>query len=127
MRNFFSRSIVLLPLLLWSGVTLAQTTSFTYQGRLTDGGTPANASYDFQFTLWDAVSGGTQQPQPGPITITRSAVLVSAGTFSVQLDFGAAAFPGADRFLEVGVRPASIGTFTTLLPRQQITGTPYAT
>jgi hypothetical protein len=34
----------------------AQTTSFTYQGRLTDGGTAANGNYDLQFTLFDSLS-----------------------------------------------------------------------
>jgi hypothetical protein len=50
----------------------AQSTAFTYQGRLQDGGAPANGSYDFQFTLWDALSGGTQQPQPSPVTVTKT-------------------------------------------------------
>jgi hypothetical protein len=35
-----------------------------YQGKLNDSGNPANGNYDFQLTLWDALSGGTQQPQP---------------------------------------------------------------
>src|SRR6185369_16358988 len=39
----------------------AQTTSFTYQGRLSDGGLPANGVYDLQFKLFDAASGGAQQ------------------------------------------------------------------
>ena len=43
-----------------SGRALAQTTAFTYQGRLTDGGTPANGNYDLQFALWDSSSGGSQ-------------------------------------------------------------------
>ena len=64
-----------------------QTTSFTYQGRLTDGGSVANGSYDLQFTLWDSASGGTQQPQPAPVTVTKSAVSVSGGIFTTQLDF----------------------------------------
>src|SRR6267378_5474605 len=110
-----------------AGAALAQTTSFTYQGRLTDGGTPANGTYEIQFTLWDATAGGTQQPQPAPVTITRSNVQVNAGAFTVQpLDFGAVAFPGADRYLKISVRRNSIDPFTTLSPRQQITATPYA-
>ena len=48
------------------------------------------------------------------------------GVFTVSLDFGASAFNGASRFLEIGARPAGIGTFTPLVPRQQITSTPYA-
>src|SRR5438105_14879219 len=118
--------VVTLLLLMSSALANAQTTTFTYQGRLQDTGTPANGSYDLQLTLWDAASSGTQQPQPTPVTVTRTSVPVTGGVFSVQLDFGANAFPGADRFLEIGVRPAGGGAFTTLSPRQQTTSTPYA-
>ena len=49
---------------------LAQTplgTSFTYQGRLVESGTPPNGSYDFRFVLYDAASGGNQVgPQNSP-------------------------------------------------------------
>src|SRR5262249_48306450 len=112
--------------LLFAASVPAQTTAFTYQGRLTDGGTPANGNYDLQFTLRDAPSGGAQQPQPAPVTVTRSNVSVSGGIFTVQLDFTVNAFPGADRFLEIGVRPAGGGAFTILSPRQQTSSTPYA-
>jgi hypothetical protein len=115
-----------LILLLSAAAAHAQTTSFTYQGRLQDGGTNANGTYDFQFTLWDSLSGGTQQPQPTPVTVTKPSVAVSNGVFTVQLDFGATAFPGADRFLEISTRLAGGGSFTTLSPRQQINSTPYA-
>jgi len=101
--GYFCLSALLI--LVCVGAAMAQTTSFTYQGRLTDGGTPANGTYEIQFTLWDAVTGGTQQPRPAPVTITRANVQVSAGAFTVQpLDFGAIAFPGADRYLEISVR-----------------------
>ena len=117
----------LILFLLTSATGFAQTTSFTYQGRLIDGGTPANGTYEIQFTLWDATAGGTQQPQPAPIVITRANVQVSAGAFTVQpLDFGANGFPGADRYLEISVRRNALDPFTTLSPRQQITSTPYA-
>jgi hypothetical protein len=106
--------------------TFAQSSVFTYQGRLQDGGVAANGSYDFRFTLWDAASGGTQQPQPGPATVNVSNVQVTAGNFSVQLDFGTTAFPGADRYLEMSVQLAGVGPFTTLAPRTKVTGTPYA-
>src|SRR5258705_13678467 len=118
--------VVALLILLSSALASAQTATFTYQGRLQDTGTPANGSYDSQFTLWDAASGGTQQPQPSPITVTRTSVAVANGIFTVQLDFGAGVFPGADRFLEIGVRLAGGGPFTILSPRQQTTATPYA-
>jgi hypothetical protein len=104
----------------------AQGTGFTYQGRLQDSGTNANGNYDFQFTLWDALTGGTQQPQPTPVTVTKSGVAVANGVFTVQLDFGATAFPGADRWLETSVRLSGAGALTVLSPRQPITSTPYA-
>ena len=104
----------------------AQTTSFTYQGKLSDGGGPATGAYDFQFTLWDALSGGAQQPQPSPATVTKTNVAVTGGIFTVQLDFGATAFPGADRYLEIGVRPTGGGGFAILSPRQPVNSTPYS-
>src|ERR1051325_6595157 len=104
------------------GTAFAQTTSFTYQGRLTDSGNPANGNYDLQFALWDTASGGAQIG----LTQTVSSVAVNAGIFTVTLDFGVSAFPGTNRFLEISVRPAGGGSFTTLAPRQQISSTPYA-
>ncbi len=101
----------------------AQTTSFTYQGRLSDGGNVANGSYDLQFALWDSLSGGAQIGA----TQTVSAVAVSNGIFTVSLDFGANAFTGANRWLETSVRLAGSGALPTVLsPRQPITSTPYS-
>ena len=118
--------LFVLVLVVCAVTSRAQTTEFTFQGRLQDGGGSANGSYDFQFTLWDSLSGGTQQPQPSPVTVTKTNVAVSSGIFTVQLDFGASAFPGADRFLETSVRLAGGGVFTVLSPRQPITSTPYS-
>jgi hypothetical protein len=98
-----------------------QTTAFTYQGRLTDGGAAANGIYEMQFKLFDGAGN-----QVGS-TITNSAVTLSDSVFTVTLDYGAAAFSGADRFLEIGVRPAGSGnSFTILAPRQQLTSAVYA-
>lgn len=102
-------------------VVSAQTTAFTYQGRLTDQGTPASGSYDFTFALFDAASGGTIVAGPA----TNSSVAVTSGAFSVSLDFGQS-FPGTDRWIELGVRAHDTASFTTLTPRQKITSTPYA-
>lgn len=60
-------------------------TGFTSQGRLTDGGAPANGTYDFEFKLYDDPTGGAQI---GP-TLTKDDVTVSDGLFTVMLDFGA--------------------------------------
>src|SRR5438034_11704451 len=98
-------SLLLLMFALCAGAVLAQTSSFTYQGRLSDGGTPANGNYDLQFALFDAVNGDTQIGK----TQTISNVSVSAGVFSVTLDFGANAFAGLDRLLEIGTRLSGAG------------------
>src|SRR5260370_27106576 len=86
--------------LLLSVAASGQTSTITYQGRLTDGGTPANGTYDLQFKLYDALTGGTLQGSPS--TVTRTGVNVTNGVFTVQVDFGAGAFPGADRYLDIG-------------------------
>jgi hypothetical protein len=120
---------VSLILLIASHTALAQDSTFTYQGRLTDGGVPANGTFELEFKLFDAASGGTQQPQPTPLTVQftgAQAVAVNNGVFTVQLDFGANAFPGAARYLEMGVRHVGEAAFTTLSPRQPIAATPYA-
>src|SRR5947208_15073769 len=77
-----------------------------------------------QFKLFDTASVGAGN-QIGS-TITNGAVLVSSGVFTVQLDYGAAAFPGADRFLEIGVRLAGNGeAYIELKPRQPLTSAVY--
>ena len=122
---FFNRLAffqVVLAITLTAGATSAQTSSFTYQGRLTDGGLSATGNYDLQFALWDSASGGAQIGS----TLTLSTVAVSNGVFTVSLDFGASGFNGANRFLEIGARPSGGGSFTVLSPRQQVTATPYA-
>jgi hypothetical protein len=97
--------------------------AFTYQGRLEGPAGDVNGNCDFQFGLFDASSGGSQIGT----TLTLGGVSVSDGLFTVLLDFGAGAFDGSERHLEVAVRcPAGSGTFTTLTPRQALTATPYA-
>src|SRR5882724_3434889 len=121
-RSVSTRLMLLLMVLMAPMLAFAQTASFTYQGKLSDSGNPANGNYDLQFKLYDALTGGAQ------IGVrTRTDVPVTGGTFTVQLDFAAGAFNGLDRFLEIGVRPAgSPSPFTTLSPRQPITSAPYA-
>lgn len=104
------------------GIAAATGRGFTYQGRLTDAGAPAEGAYDFQFILYDASVGGSQA---GPI-VTRNDVPVSRGLFAVQLDFGDV-FNGTQYYLDISVRPgASTGAYTPLPPRQALTAAPYA-
>ena len=114
--------VVLLSILVCATTTLGQSSSFTYQGRLTDGGSAANGNYDVQFALFDSLSGWTQIGS----TQTLNTVAVSNGIFTVGLDFGASSFTGANRFLEISARASGAGSFTLLTPRQPVTATPYA-
>ena len=70
-----------------STVAHAQTTAFSYQGKLTDGGAPATGSYDLQFRLFDTSAVGTGVQQGTAMVLP--AVAVDAGIFTVALDFGA--------------------------------------
>ncbi|HQU85003.1 MAG TPA: tail fiber domain-containing protein [Pyrinomonadaceae bacterium] len=112
----------ILFILCLSAAVFAQTTSFTYQGKLNDGATAANGTYQMEFELYNDNNGGTQIGA----TVTNNNVSVTNGVFSVELDFGANAFTGGARFLSVKVKTAAEPTFTTLSPRQRITSAPYA-
>lgn len=98
-------------------------TPFTYQGVLRSNNTPVSGTCDFQFSLWDAASSGSQIGATWP----QADVAVTRGLFTVLLDFGASPFQGANRYLEIAVRcPAGSGGYTTLTPRQPLTPAPYA-
>jgi hypothetical protein len=102
---------LLAPLALFCSASIvrAQGTAFTYQGRLDDGGSPASGLYDLSFSLYDAPSEGIQQGNP----LIQFATAISNGLFTVVLDFGPQ-FPGAGRWLELGVRTNGGEAFTTL-------------
>jgi hypothetical protein len=111
-----------LPLLFLAANIWAQTTAFNYQGRLTDGGNPANGAHQMQFKLFDAFSGGNQIGT----TLTDVPITAANGIFSPKLDVGANALSGANRWLEIAVRHNSGESYVTLAPGVQITSSPYA-
>ena len=85
-------------------VAIAQTdTTFTYQGELNKLGAPVNDTCDFRFWLYDSIMGGNQV---GPM-LEATSVSVTDGRFSVDLNFGAAAFDNSGRWLGVEVRQPS--------------------
>lgn len=69
-----------------SGAAFGQGSGFGFQDCLNDGTTPANGSYDLQFRLYNAATGGTQI---GTTTALRPNTTLINGVFSVTLDFGA--------------------------------------
>lgn len=112
-------------LVAWLSATSLQAaplgTAFLYQGRLNDGANPVNDQYDFVFRLFDAPAGTNQL---GIQQFFEEDVI--DGLFTLPLDFGPNAFNGQARWLEISVRLADTGAYTTLQPRQQIYPAPYA-
>jgi hypothetical protein len=120
MRKFMLSALCVLVLCFLQ--VRAQTTEFSYQGKLNDGGAAANGGYDFEFLLFDALTGGGQVGS----TVSLNNVAVTSGIFSVRLDFGNQFTSGANRFLEIRVRQSGQGGLTLLNPRQPIGSTPYS-
>ncbi|HYV27714.1 MAG TPA: hypothetical protein VFA77_09290, partial [Candidatus Eisenbacteria bacterium] len=123
-ESFRSQLIRLIAVVIFVSGTRAAfcqgTTAFTYQGQLRDGGTNASGAYTMTFKLYDAAGGGNQIGS----TLVASPTLVN-GLFSVSLDFGANAFTGNARWLDVTVQQGG-GPGETLAPREQISPSPYA-
>ena len=95
--------------------------TFTYQGSLQQNGVAFDGSCDVEFRLFDTLTVGAQVGA----TQTKSGQVVSKGRFTSVLDFGANAFNGQARWLEIAARcPSGSGAFTTLSPRQPLTATP---
>ena len=99
----------------------AQTTAFSYQGRLSEAGAPVTGNRLFQFTLFD------ENGAVIPGAVINQTLTVTNGVFNTNLDFGAAAFPGANRSLEIAVKINVGDAFTILNPRQAILAAPYST
>ena len=77
-------------------------TAFTYLGFLEAASGPVDGTCDFKFSLWDAISNGTQLGSEQTI----AGVAISNGYFSVALngggEFGASAFQGDARMRDRG-------------------------
>ena len=118
------RNILLIVLLLSGGpMTLAWGESvFTYQGRLQSGEVGVNGLFDFEFRLFDAATDGRQIGY----SQIEYGVSVSNGLFSVGLDFDDPAFDTQPRWLEIDVYDSTTGSYTTLTPRQQVSGSVFS-
>lgn len=115
--------IVALCLALTAAAQTPLGSEFTYQGRLKRAGQPYTGSADVQFQLYDAATWGTLVAGP----VVSGNVAVADGLFTTTVDFGAGAFTGDARWLEVAVRaPSGSGAYATLSPRQSLTVTPHA-
>lgn len=119
------RLIAILAMLILADIDHAAaqgTTAITYQGHLNTGGNAANGLYNLSFAVYDANVAGNLIAGP----ITNNAVAVSNGLFTVTLDFGTGVFTGTNCWVQMAVSPIGTGTFSMLVPRQQLTPAPYA-
>lgn len=110
--------------LLLPGAVLAQDNAFSYQGYLTDSGSPVNGQRDFRFTLWDAPTGGSQFGG-----LDQQRLTVTEGLFTAILnddnEFGEEWLTDAtELYLDILIAPPG-GSYVSL-GRQRITRSPYA-
>lgn len=92
-RCLIAIPIVLAGLLQPAAGQTPLSTAFTYQGQLKAAGMPSISTADFQFALFDAMSGGNSIGTP----LLRANAALADGVFTVSLDFGAAAYSGEAR------------------------------
>jgi hypothetical protein len=113
-----------LPLLVGAQGTVGDT--FTYQGRLRRGGTYYDGTCAFQFSLYDDPSTGSQVGS----TQTVVGVAVGDGYFNATLnaggEFGADAFRGDKRYLQVAVQCPGDADYVLLGGRIALNAMPYA-
>jgi len=113
-HNIRKFTLIAAWLLVLVATPLAADTTITYQGQLHENSVPHSGSVGMTFTLWDAVSGGTQV---GPQI--AETVPVDQGLFQAELDFGSV-FDGEPVWLQVQVDGV------TLSPRQPVRAVPLA-
>lgn len=124
----FAPRIAAVTVLALAFPALAQTTptTFTYQGRLTEAGAPADGAYDMRFRVFNTLASPTGQLGSA---ICIDNVQVENGLFTVPLDFGVAAL-APQAYLQIEVRRDDIlancnsGVYTTLTPRQFLAASP---
>jgi hypothetical protein len=122
MKTHITCLLTVLALLVSLSNVQGQGTAFTYQGRFNTNNVPYSGTAEFQFTLWDAASGGNAVATNNPVAVFAS---VTNGLFTATLDFGSNPFSGPPRFLQIDAR-TTIDAFTPLTPRQPLTPSPYA-
>src|ERR1043165_4311311 len=121
--RFICSSLSLLFVILNSAAAAPLGSSFYYQGKLTDAGSPANGPYDLTFKLYNNANEGSQIGT----TLELPSVAVNEGIFSVELNYGNNAFNGQPCWLEIGVRPGgSTDPYATLNPRSEVLAAPHS-
>lgn len=126
MKKFTLMGVLCGMVLILASLT-AQAAPFLYQGQLKVNDAAANDAFDLQFQLFGALTEGVRIGDAN----YRDDLNLTNGVFNVVLDFGADAFDGTERWLEIAVRAGSSDNsirtgYQILLPRQRLFATPYA-
>jgi len=127
MKNIFLLGVLCGMLALCCGNLAAQSSSFTYQGFLQINDAAAKQPVDLRFELYNAAADGVKI---GSVNYIDDLNIVN-GVFAANLDFGADAFDGSERWLEIAARPGITDNsdrngYETLAPRQRLSPAPYA-
>lgn len=102
-----------------------------YQGSLTTaGGTPITGCYDFRFSIYTQLAGGSSIWG----IEDHLNVAVDKGSFSVLLGAGGPPlvvlddthFSDSIRYLQIDISPCGLGTYSAIAPRTRLTTVPYA-
>jgi hypothetical protein len=122
LMNLFRMAVALFCVFsLADAQVVAQSTAFTYQGKLNAGGIPAaGQTLQFTFTLYNAATGGAVVGSP----INQSILVGSGGLFTTDLDFGQA-FNGTQNWLDIQVG-TTVANEQGLGSRQAINSVPVA-
>ena len=100
----------------------AAPTALTETGQLVIAGVPANGSYDFQFSLFNAQAGGAQVGA----TVTVLNVPVTGGVYYAEVNFGSAFAAGITLYVQTAYRTAGVGAYTVQAPRHQAPNSAFA-
>ncbi len=87
--------------------------AFGYAGQLLVGGVGVTGTYDFEFSLYNALTGGTQVGS----NFIESSVPVSSGSYYITLNFGPNIFTGTTYYLQTAYAVSPSTTYTTLPAR----------
>ncbi|WP_395373533.1 hypothetical protein [Marinicella sp. W31] len=97
--------------------------SFTYQGELTDNGSPAQGVFDITIQAFDNANGTGNNLAES----VHTNVPVNNGLFTIeQVNLGSSIFDGLDIWLQILVKESSESNFVALLPLQKMRSVPYA-
>ncbi|CAG0977503.1 hypothetical protein PHYC_01583 [Phycisphaerales bacterium] len=102
------------------------TPTFTYQGRLLENEAEVNGPRDFTVTLWNHPTSTSVDNRVGaPLYFNTHDVL--NGLFVLNLNFGAQAFDGSERYIEIAVDYSGQGPGGAVLgPRTRLSPAPHA-